>query len=309
MELLSKYNFFEIFGYLTQEELIRIQLVCRELYDMIRIYIDETSFYCLDNRQKFFDVLRYDYYISFFKSKLDINDWGFGFELACSWGKIIFVKMIIAKGIKHIAGGLVKACHDNYTDVIKYIIRYCDINDINEGLLTACSNNHIDLIDFLVNNGANNFNECLEEACINPNINIAKLMIEYGATSKDYCLNFCMDEINDSNNSDQDIDEYRKIIKMLNENGAKDLDGEFLNACNDADFQKVEYMLLNSDRFKFCLNLGLSFACINSQEARVDPEDVIKYRKIMNIVIKYGATYCRNKYCGGTILQHRTISI
>jgi hypothetical protein len=134
------------------------------------------------------------------------NDYYRGFMIACEYGILEIVKIII--NIKNqnfnINNGMYLICRGNHLEILNLLIAH-GASELYTGFYGICTiepfyitNNddcidsrysRLDIINVLINHGATDWNKGLFIACQSKKLDIVELMLERGATLCEYCNN------------------------------------------------------------------------------------------------------------------------
>jgi ankyrin repeat protein len=77
-----------------------------------------------------------------------------GLRMACTYGHINVVKLMIQRGAKNLNWGLNAACRYGHFEIVKLLIQH-DANDWDWGFEGACEGNHTEIGKLMISKGAN----------------------------------------------------------------------------------------------------------------------------------------------------------
>lgn len=190
------------------------------------------------------------------------NDWTEGFNGGCAGGNIDIINLMIAKGA----------------------------NNWSEGMKYACEGGHVDVVKIMIAKGATNWSEGMKYACKGGKLETVKLMIEQGFKNWNGGLEYVREHVKydsisidighfgySDDDTDDNFDGYRDIIKLMIMNGATNCGRILLRLCEVGCIGVIKRELVN-----FSQNFGKSliYAC-----SRGDIESV-------KIFIENGAIVC-----------------
>ncbi len=103
-------------------------------------------------------------------------DWNTGLYNACLGGHLGIARLMIEKGAYHMNHAMYYACEGGCMDVVDLLIEN-GASDWNNGLLGASSGGNIEIFRRMISYGADNLNRALYHACRNNHIHIVRELI------------------------------------------------------------------------------------------------------------------------------------
>jgi len=189
MNTIAKDNFPHIFDYLNQIDLLRLVSVNKLLNEMVMKYIENTKFYRINKDYKFRKACINNYIISIIKIQRECG-LNFGLNLACKYGHIELVKILIDYGADKFGYAFNISCIYGHINIAKLLIGNISNKWKKYGCNNALKNGYYDIVILLVNNGIKKLDLC--NASYGGNLEIVKLCIEKGCNNyKDAFLWAC----------------------------------------------------------------------------------------------------------------------
>jgi len=290
--------FNEIFGYLSQAELVNFLLVNRKMYEKTMKYIEDKVYKNYHHSYMTRSYAKNNLIISIrhIESKMCADDYMYGLFGACSANNLDLVKYFMRIGNLRYTGknkykyewrsAFEEACKNGNIKIILEFIQ-CNFEDWNCGYLAACRSGQLDIIDYMIRMGATRLEDGLEDglgsACHHGQLDVVKkLLTKYNISASDFQSAFYGGHMNVikyiHDNCNLFMDNYRwngclqyackgagniDCINFAISNGANDWKESLSLACYSGKFDAAQ-MMLGKYLDKGVYNTEFLYKCVSS---------------------------------------------